>query len=513
MTDVVFTFEVHQPFRVKKNYFWERKMFQRLAKEEMFDYYFDKVLDREIFERASRKCYLPTNQILLNLIDQYKCEKKNVKVAFSLSGVFLEQCEMFNKDVLESFKQLVQTGCVEILEQTYYHSLCSLYPVKDEFIEEVKTHRQTMRDLLGFEPKVFENTELLYNNAIARVVKKLGYLGIYVEGVEKILKGRSPNYVYTGKNCENLRVLLRNYKLTDDISFRFSAREWEEWPLTAEKYASWLAATPGQCINIFPDYETFGEHQWPETGIHEFLTHLLPEILHHEHLTLATPSEVIHKHKPIGNIDVPELSAVSWADLERDTSCWLGNTMQWAYYTTIREMGPLIKESQDQDFIKIWKYFQISDHLYYMFTAGGAPGEVHSYFNPFRTPVDAFITCQSAITDFEMRLHLFTVAAGEPFKFYTSAKKKAFTGVEVKSLKGFINAVSKVKLKSLQFHNERGDFESWAKFSLRSGELADDFQRIRSSKIGGKPLRKAIAQVAEKHFIMLYDKVNALGYY
>jgi alpha-amylase len=343
-------------------------------------------------------------------------------------------------------------------------------------------------------------------------VEKLGYLGIYVEGVEKILKGRSPNYVYTGKNCENLKVLLRNYKLTDDISFRFSAREWEEWPLTAEKYASWLAATPGQCINIFPDYETFGEHQWPETGIHEFLTHLLPEILNHENLTLATPSEVIHTHKPIGNIDVPELSAVSWADLERDTSCWLGNTMQWAYYTTIRDMEPLVKESHDQDFIKIWKYFQISDHLYYMFTAGGAPGEVHSYFNPFRTPVDAFITCQSAITDFEMRLHLFTVAAEEPFKFYTSAKKKAFTGVEAKSLKGFIPAVSQVTLKSLKFHNERGDFESWAKFSLRSGELANDFQNIRNSKIGGKSLRKAITQVAEKHFNILYEKVNALGY-
>jgi len=200
MTDIVFAFEVHQPFRVKKNYFWERKMFQRLTKDEFFNYYFDRVGDQEIFKRVSRKCYFPTNQIILNLIDQYKSEKKQVKVAFSLSGVFLEQCEKYNKDVLESFKQLAETNCVEFLGQTYYHSLCGLYPTGNEFIEEVKMHRQTMHDLLGFEPKVFENTELLYSNTIAKAVENLGYLGIFMEGVERILKNRSPNYVYLASN-------------------------------------------------------------------------------------------------------------------------------------------------------------------------------------------------------------------------------------------------------------------------------------------------------------------------
>lgn len=513
MTDVVFTFEVHQPFRVKKNFFWERKMFQRLTKDKMFDYYFDEVVDREIFERASRKCYFPTNRILLNLIDQYKHEKKKVKVAFSLSGVFLEQCEKFDLDVLESFKQLAETDCVEFLEQTYYHSLCSLYPVRNEFVEEVKMHRQAMRDLLGFEPKVFENTELLCNSAIAKAVEKLGYIGIYMEGVERILKDRSPNYVYMAEDSEKLRVLLRNYKLTDDIGFRFSARWWREWPLTAEKYASWLAAAPGQCINIFPDYETFGEHHWPETGIHEFLAHLIPMILEHEHLEMETPSGVVDKHKPVGGIDIPELNAVSWADLERDTSCWLGNTMQWAYYTTVRGMEGLVKESQDPHFTKIWRYFQISDHLYYMFTAGGAPGEVHTYFSPYRTPTDAFVTCQSAVTDFEMRVRLFTVATKEPFEFYIGLGRDKYTGKTAWSLKGFIEAVSKIDIKSLEFHNNRGDFESWANYSLQTKKLADRFQKIRSSGLKGEALRAAVTRAAERYYVGSSQKARDFGYY
>jgi len=292
LTEIVFVFEVHQPHRLRKNYFWENKTFRRLRKEELFDYYFNHEMDREIFERACKKCYFPSNQILLDLIDEHKREKKQVKVSFSISGVFLEQCEMFNKDLLESFKQLVETGCVELLGQTYYHSLASLYPEREEFIEQVKMHQQTTKDLLGYTPKVFENTELIYNNAIAKTAEDLGYKGIFTEGIERILHGKSPNYMYKPKGCTKIKVLLRNYKLTDDIGFRFSARWWSEWPLTADKYASWLAATPGQCINIFPDYETFGEHHWPETGIHEFLRHLPKKILEWQHLNMATPSDV-----------------------------------------------------------------------------------------------------------------------------------------------------------------------------------------------------------------------------
>jgi len=510
LTDVVFVFKVHQPHRLKKDFFWERNMFRRLRKKDLFSFYFDKAKDREIFERACRKCYFPSNAILLQLIDEFKREKKKVKVSFSISGIFLEQCEMYNPDLLESFKQLSETGCVEFLDQTYHHSLAGLYPVRDEFIEQVIMHRQVSRDLLNTEPLTFENTELLYNNAIAKVVEKLGYSGIFTEGVERILKGRSPNYVYKAKNCEKIKVLLRNYKLTDDIGFRFSARWWSEWPLTADKYATWLEAAQGHCINIFPDYETFGEHHWPETGIHDFLKHLPKEILKWEHLHMATPSEVLSKYKAIGEIDVPELGGtVSWADLERDASCWLGNTMQWAYYTTTKELEPLVKESKDEEFLKIWRYFLTSDHLYYMFTAGGAPGEVHTYFSPYDSPTDAFVTAQGAILDFESRLRLYVIAANEPFLFYTGSGEENFTGVKVWSLMGLIDALQKVDIKSIEFHDREGDFEKWADFSLRNEKLARKFKNVRLSRVQGEKLRHDLYLAANSSFVELRKLVHA----
>ena len=509
MSDVVFIFEVHQPCRIKKGFFWERNMFRRLKKGELFDYYFDQAKDREIFERACKKCYIPSNTILLQLIDEYKREKKQVKVSFSISGIFIEQCERFMPDLLELFKQLGETGCVEFLDQTYHHSLVGLYPVRDEFIEQVKMHRQTMKDLLNAEPTVFENTELLYNNAIAKVAEKLGYTGIVTEGVERALKGRSPNYVYKAKNTEKIKVLLRNFKLTDDIGFRFSQRSWAEWPLTADKYVAWVAATPGQCVVIFPDYETFGEHHWPETGIHDFLKHMPPEILKWEHVHMATPSEVVKKHKAVGEIDVPELGGtVSWADIERDTSCWIGNTMQWAYYATTKELEPLVKEAKDEELSKIWRYFLISDHLYYMFTAGGAPGEVHTYFSPYDTPMDAAITAQGAISDFESRLRLYAIAANEPFLFYWNSGEENFTGIKAWSLKGFSDAVREVDTQSIEFHNKKGDFEMWASLSLRDRILAERFKEIRLSEILGEGLRDEIHRAAKERFTELNEAVR-----
>ena len=510
MTDVVLVFEVHQPHRLKRNLFWENRVFRRLKREELFDYYFDNDVDREIFKRAAKKCYFPSNQILLDLIDENRKEKKRVKVSFSVSGVFLEQCEMFEKDLLETFKQLAETGCVEFLNQTYYHSVSSLYPEKDEFIEQVKMHRQTLKSLVGFGPNVFENTELLYNNTIAGIVEDLGYKGIFMEGVEKILGEKSPNYLYTPKDCKNIKVLLRNYKLTDDIGFRFSARWWSEWPLTADKYARWLVDTQGQCINIFPDYETFGEHHWPETGIHSFLRNLPGEILKWEHLNMATPSEVVDKHAPTGEIDVPEAGGtVSWADLERDSSGWLGNAMQWAYYTSLQRLEHLVKEAEDEELLELWRYFQTSDHLYYMFTAGGAPGEVHAYFSPFQSPVDAFVAAQTSLFDFENRLRLATLTANEPFLFCTKAGKENFTGVMSWSLKGFIKELQTVDVKAVEFHNRRGDFNSWIEHSLQDKALAQKLKGIRASNLKGEALRKAVLDAAKKRFKKLSAQVQA----
>jgi alpha-amylase len=510
----VFVFEVHQPFRVKKNFFWENRIFKRVKKKELFDYYFDRAVNREVFERTCKKCYFPSNQILLDLIDKYKHEKKQAKFSFSISGVFLEQCEMFNKDLLESFKQLAETGCVEFLSQTYYHSLASLYPEREEFIEQVKMHQQTIKDLVGFAPLVFENTELLYNNAIAKTVEKLGYKGIFTEGVERILHEKSPNHLYTPKDTKRIKILLRNYKLTDDIGFRFSAKWWNEWPLTSEKYASWLATTPGQCINIFPDYETFGEHHWPETGIHEFLRYLPREILKWWHLHMATPSEIIEKYEPVGEIDVPELGGtVSWADLERDVSCWLGNTMQWAYYTNVRRLEPFVKETEDEDFLKMWRYFQTSDHLYYMFTAGGAPGEVHSYFSPYNTPTDAFVTEEAVILDFENRVRLAIVTADEPFLFYTNVGESNYTGIMTWSLREFAKALQKVSIKSLQFHNSRGDFEKWVEKALQDKILMEKLKKIRLSNMKGEMLRKTMIKAVKERFDALSKEIQATTRY
>jgi alpha-amylase len=514
LTDIVVVFEVHQPYRLKRSFFWENKIFRHLKKQELFDYYFDDAVNKEIFLRACRKCYLPSNNILLEVIDRYRNEKKKAKVSFSLSGVFLEQCERFSKDLLETFKQLAETGCVEFLSQTYYHSLASLYPEREEFIEQVEAHQQIMRDLLGYTSMVFENTELLYNNAVARAVEKLGYKGIFTEGVERILHGKSPNHLYLPKDCRMLKVLLRNYKLTDDIGFRFSARWWNEWPLTADKYASWLAGAPGHVINIFPDYETFGEHHWPETGIHEFLRHLPSEILKWWHLHMTTPSEVVEKYPTQGELDVPELGGtVSWADLERDASCWLGNTMQWAYYTSLRKLEPLVKEASDKEFLKIWRYFQISDHLYYMFTAGGGPGEVHSYFSSFNTPIDAFVTAQSAILDFENRVRLSAIVANEPFLFHTNEGDKYFTGVMAWSLKGLEAALRKVNVKSVEFHNARGDLEKWAEKSLQDQALAGQLKKIKASKLKGESLRNALIEAVKDRYHELNRQAQAVTRY
>jgi alpha-amylase len=510
LVDLLFIFKVHQPYRLKKGFFWERKMFRKLTKEELFDFYFDSAKNKEIFERASRKCYFPSNDILLRLIDEFKKEKKKVKVSFSISGVFFEQCEIFSPDLLESFKQLNDTGCVEFLDQTYYHSLVGLYPVRDEFIEQVRMHRQLMEDLFNSEPVSFENTELIYNNAVAKVVDKMGYAAIFTEGVDRILKGRSPNYVYKAKSCERLRVLLRNYKLTDDIGFRFSLRSWSDWPLTADKYAAWLAATQGQCVTIFPDYETFGEHHWPETGIHDFLRHLPRELLKWEQLNMSTPSEVLTKHKPAGEIDVPELGdTVSWADINRDTSGWLGNTMQWAYYSTTKELEPLVKEARDKEFLKLWRYFLISDHLYYMFTAGGTPSEVHAYFSPYDSPMDAFVTAQGAILDFESRLRLYVNAANEPFLFYSGLGEENFTGIKVWSLNGLVDAIRKVDVELIEFHNKKGDFEKWARFSLLDEKLAKNFEEVRLSGVQGEKLRRDLQEATSTRSIELKKLVHA----
>jgi len=407
MTSVTLSFQVHQPFRIAN--------FQpngNLRDSDIFLHYFNHGLNRWVFERVAQRCYLPANQALLEVIDNLKHEKKKFKVSFSITGVLLEMCEMFNKDVLETFKQLVETKCVELLGETYYHSLASLFESKQEFIEQVEMHRQVLKDLFNYKPRVFVNTEMIYNNVIARIVEDLGFKAIFTEGTERALDWRSPNYVYVRKYCfpddpkpeKRIRVLLRNYRLSDDIGYRFSSKEWEEWPLTADKFAAWLSATPGQCINLFMDYETFGEHHPAESGIFWFLKALPYMVLRYDNLEFCTPSEVIKKYQPVGEVDVFELSTISWADMERDVSAWLGNRMQQVSFEEIKNLEALVKKLGDKNFLRVWRLLQTSDHLYYMCTKWWADGDVHKYFSCFATPHDGFANFMGIISDFKARL-------------------------------------------------------------------------------------------------------------
>ncbi len=497
MTDVCFNFEVHQPFRLKRGFFWGNLGFRRVAEGGLFSHYFDLSGDREIFARAAGKCYLPANRILLEEIDRSKAGGKKFKVSFSLSGVFLEQCEMWSRDLLGSFKSLFESGCVEFLDQTYYHSLAGLWEDKAEWVEQVKKHREAVKSLLGAEPSVIENTELLFNSTIAKTAEELGYRGIFAEGVARSLQGCSPNYVFKVKGCHSIRVLFRNYQLTDDMGFRFSSRQWPEWPLTADKYVSWLANTPGQCINIFADYETFGEHHWPESGIHEFLRHLPREISRYEHLHAATPSEVIASNEAVGEVDAdPVGGTTSWADLERDTSCWLGNPMQWACYQRLKDLGHVVREDGSNEVLRLWRFLQVSDHLYYMFTGGGGPGEVHNYFSHYNSPWDAFVNFVSVLLDFQARLFERNVVASTPFRFTSRVGKGVF---EVWSLKGLFDALRPVDLAVLDYHMARGDLVRWVKDGLQDLELAEALSSL--SGVRGDELRISVAKAVRASIV------------
>jgi len=508
MTDICLIFEVHQPFRLNRNFPLDLLKHLRLGKEEdLFKLYFDNDLNKKIFDRIAKECYLPANEIILNQIDKFKRGNKRFKVAYSLSGVFLEQCEMWNQDVTESFKQLAESGCVEFLDQTYYHSLASLFDSESEFIEQVKMHRKAMRRTFNYEPEIFENAECIYNNRIAKIAESLGYKAIVTEGTERILGWRKPNYVYKAKGS-SIRILFRNYQLSDDIGFRFTSRDWKEWPLTADKYAYWLAATRGEVINIFMDYETFGEHYRRETGIFKFLEWLPTEVAKWDHLFFCTPSEVVKRHKPVDEIDVPEDETVSWADIERDVSAWLGNSMQRASFNLLREIEPVARDVGNEDLIRIWRYLQMSDHLYYMSTKKGGPGDVHSTFNPYSSPIESFIIYIRILSDLQSRFQLElekpelrhkyilrTVPAEKGFTFFYEFSRP--TGLTARSLYEFYSILKNIDVESIKFHMTRGDFEQWLLQVIGDDELAHEISKLSKTK-NEKLLRMSLLEKVKK---------------
>jgi alpha-amylase len=403
MASVCFYFQVHQPYRLR-----DYTIFDNGTD------YFDEDKNAEICRKVAHKCYLPTNQLLLELIEKYQGK---IRVAFSTTGTALEQFQQYTPAVLDSFQQLAATGCVEFLSETYYHSLSFLYS-RDEFIEQVEAHQQLIRDLFGQNPRVFRNTELVYNNSLAETIEQIGgFDAIITEGADHILGYRSPNFVYRPPNCGSLKLLLKNYRLSDDIAFRFSNRHWSEWPLKADKFSSWINAINGNgfVVNLFIDYETFGEHQWQDTGVFEFMRHLPHEILKHPDNDFKTPSQVAQDYDAVDVVDVPEL--VSWADTERDLSAWLGNPMQQNAIEELYKLERSVKKLSDidpilqkdckmgthNDILTSWRRLQTSDHFYYMCTKFFADGDVHKYFNPYESPYDSFINFMNVLDNLKLR--------------------------------------------------------------------------------------------------------------
>ena len=384
-------FQVHQPTRLRLYRFFD------IGKD---SHYYDDFANRTILRRIAQKCYLPMNQLMLDLIKQ---NKGKFKICYSISGSALEQFQRFAPEVIASFKALADTGKVEFLAETYYHSLASLAS-ESEFRHQVLKHAAKIEELFGVKPTAFRNTELIYSNGIGEMVYDMGYKTMLTEGARHIMGWRSPNYVYTGETQPKLKLLLRNYNLSDDIAFRFSNKGWNMYPLTAEKYVDWMkeSAKEGDIVNLFMDYETFGEHQSAESGIFEFMKALPAAVLSDGTFGFVTPSEAAKKIKPVSDISVED--PISWADEERDLTAWLGNELQSEAFKKVYAMTEKLSIVNDAELWEDFGHLQESDHFYYMCTKFFSDGEVHKYFNPYDTPYEAFINYMNVISDFQIRL-------------------------------------------------------------------------------------------------------------
>jgi alpha-amylase len=420
MASIVFYFQVHQPFRLKRYSVFNTDPF-----------YFDSQKNGEICRKVADKCYRPTTSLILDMV---KANKGNFRVAYSITGVVLDQMAEFCPDVIDLFKRLADTGCCEFIGETYYHSLSFLYS-RGEFTEQVNRHTRKIQELFGQTPTVFRDTELIYNNDLAHTVAGMTgedgsprFLGTICEGADHLLGYRSPNFVYRppgnppvkGRDGRPFGLLLKNYRLSDDIAFRFSDRNWPEWPLTAERFAGWVNQINGNgyLCNLFMDYETFGEHQWATTGIFKFLAALPQQVFDtnpgHNHF--ITPSMALKEFDPVGEYDVPNF--ISWADTERDLSAWLGNSMQSGALQETYRLEDAIKgvlagakaagdEGHAQEaayLLEDWRKLTTSDHFYYMCTKYFADGDVHKYFNPYDSPYESYINFMNVLDNVRARL-------------------------------------------------------------------------------------------------------------
>ena len=394
MPAVVFYFHVHQPFRIKPY-----PLFSIGEDRSYFETDEIELDNKRLVRKVAQKCYLPVNDLLFDLIKRIP----SFKISFSISGLVLEQFEAFAPEVIESFKALVETGNVEMVNDTYYHSLAFVYS-KKEFVEQVTLHQQKLEQVFGIKTKAFRNTELIYNNEVAQIAEEMGFSTILAEGVDRYLGWRSPNFVYQPKETKKIKLLLKNYKFSDDIAFRFSDRNWSGWPLTAKKFAGWISdrQLKDDVVNLFMDYETFGEHQWSDTGILDFLREL-PKELVARNTKFMTVSEAADSFVVKDEVDMPEFT--SWADTERDLSAWLGNPLQRSAAQAIFDMEKEILASSDTKLVDDWRKLTTSDHFYYMSTKHDSDGEVHKYFSPNGSAFDAYNNFMHVLHDLRQRVY------------------------------------------------------------------------------------------------------------
>ena len=389
MKTVCLYFQVHQPWRLKVYRFFN------IGKDHN---YLDDFTNRAIMQKVARQCYLPMNALLLKLIKE---NKGAFKCSFSITGSAVEQFRAYAPEVLDSFRALAETGCVEFLAETYSHSLAALSS-KEDFVEQVKLHTKMIKEEFGKKPVAFRNTELIYSDEIGSMVSELGFKTVLAEGAKHVMGWKSPDYIYTNAIDNRLRVLLRNYKLSDDIAFRFSNQGWDQYPLTADKFAQWIADENGEVINLFMDYETFGEHQKATTGIFDFMKALPKAVLKKGDICFSTVSEAAKASQPVGVLHCPHV--MSWADEERDVTAWLGNELQNEAFSKLYALKDKVKSLKSADFDYVWNFLQTSDHFYYMATKWLSDGDVHSYFNPYGSSYEAFINYMNVLSDFEIEV-------------------------------------------------------------------------------------------------------------
>ncbi|MDD4515256.1 glycoside hydrolase family 57 protein [Massilibacteroides sp.] len=429
MKTICFYFQIHQPFRLKRYRFFD------IGNDH---YYYDDFQNEEIIRRIAEKTYLPANRAILDMI---KTSGGKFKVAFSISGTALEQMEIYTPEVIDSFKELAQTGNVEFLAETYAHSLASLGD-EEEFKQQVKRHKDKIYTLFGVKPKVFRNTELIYSDDISDAVYQMGFRGMLTEGAKHVLGWKSPNYMYSSAVQPQLRLLLKNDRFSEDLSMRFSNYSWNEYPLTADKYMSWIASTPEseQIISLFMNYEVLGTLNAAETGIFDFFK-ALPRFAAEKGIGFSMPSEVFSLLKPVDSISVPY--PMSWVDEEKDCSSWLGNVLQQEAFRKINEIGERVRLSDNRRILQDWTYLQSSDHFYYMNTKRG-----HVGFSPYENAYDAFNNYMNVLSDFIVRVTALFPTSIENEELNSLLTTIRNQGIEIEQLrKELANAKKKAEKK------------------------------------------------------------------